>query len=301
MKNKHFSFPAILMAAAALLGLGLSSCQKSSSSDTIPPDKNQLEVRFTDDAGFFDSIVVDIQMVAVRIDTSQSNEGREDHHPKGEEWGELFRDHDQGWEDQDAHAIWDTLNIQAGQYDLMQLSNGADTLLSSDYIPKGKIIAIRITLGSNNYLVKNGVKYPLNLVDGYNNVYIRIYGDQIAQVHPGSYKLWIDFDAGRSVVKVWNGTFYLKPFIRAFVVSNMGTVQGFVLPMDAYPVITLYNSTDTLYALPRKDGFFKIWGVDEGTYSLFINASNGYRDTTISNVQVTAGHIMDIGTIHLSK
>ncbi|MCL6523880.1 MAG: DUF4382 domain-containing protein [Thermoflavifilum sp.] len=301
MKNNKFSLTALLLAVAAVLGGALVSCQKSTSLNTIPPGKNQLEVRFTDDAGFFDSIVVDVQMVAVRIDTSQSNEDRDDHHPEGEEWGELFHEHEEGWEEPEEHAIWDTLNIQAGQYDLTQLSNGADTLLSSDFIPKGKIIAIRITLGDNNYLVKNGVKYPLNLFEGYHNVYIRIYGDQITQVHPGSYRLWIDFDAGRSVIKVRDGSFYLKPFIRAFVVSNMGIVQGFVLPMDAYPVITLYNNTDTLYALPRKDGFFKIWGVDAGTYSLFVNTSNGYRDTTISNIQVTARHVTDVGTIHLSK
>ena len=39
MKNKRFSFLAMCMAVAGMLGLGLSSYQKSSSSDTIPPIK----------------------------------------------------------------------------------------------------------------------------------------------------------------------------------------------------------------------------------------------------------------------
>jgi len=63
----------------------------------------------------------------------------------------------------------------------------------------------------------------------------------------------------------------------------------------------VYNSGDTAYAIPDKDGDFKIRGLKEGTYSLFVNASNGYRDTTINNIVVKAGKETELKKITLQK
>ncbi len=58
---------------------------------------------------------------------------------------------------------------------------------------------------------------------------------------------------------------------------------------------------DTAYAFPWKDGRFKVRGLDSGTYSVYVNAGNGYKDTTINNVSVTVGKETDLGTITLHK
>lgn len=300
-KIKFFKLAGFLL-SVGLFAMAISGCQKNFRSNTqnIPPNKNMVNIMMTDDPGFFDSVLIDVQGMAVKIDTSLHEHGREDHHPEMEGGdqgiGDLF--HDQN----DQNSIWDTLTVSPGIYDLLQLANGADTLLTSSIIPKGRIVALRITLGPNNSLVKNGVTYPLNLWNNYTNVYIRIFGDQIQETNPDNLRFWIDFDAGRSVVQVNGGMFFLRPFIRAYVVSNTGSVEGNVVPNDAFAVLTLYNNMDTLYALPgHEQGYFKFPGVDTGTYNLFINPSNGYIDTTITNIQVSMGKSTDVGVIQLHK
>ena len=66
-------------------------------------------------------------------------------------------------------------------------------------------------------------------------------------------------------------------------------------------MVTEYNAKDTAYALPDKEGHFKLRGLKDGTYSVFINASNGFADSTINNVVVTAPKETSIGSIKLHK
>jgi hypothetical protein len=98
-----------------------------------------------------------------------------------------------------------------------------------------------------------------------------------------------------------NGQFTLVPFIRAFLIKESGAVKGIILPGNSRSIVTVYNATDTAYALPWVNGEFKVRGLNTGTYSVFINAGNGYKDTTINNVSVTVGKETNVGTITLHK
>lgn len=285
------------------------ACNKSSLNASQPgPNQNRISVYLTDGPGYFDKVLVNIQRIAVKIDTGQSwwgngnndnqgdqgddDQGNSGHHNWWNNWGNHDRD-DQG-------AIWDTLNITPGTYDLLNFANGADTILANANVPKGRIIAFKLTLAdSGNSLVKDSISYPLHLLPGWTTVYVRVFGNNFQSVSSDHYKIWIDFDAGRSVVKVFNGDFYLRPVLRAFAVGNTGSVMGSVQPYDAYPVISVYNSSDTLYAMPGRDGMFKVQGLPAGTYSVFINTSNGYQDTTINNVTVSVGQTAQVGSITL--
>jgi len=117
----------------------------------------------------------------------------------------------------------------------------------------------------------------------------------------GRRRIWLDFDVARSIVKVRDGQFYLVPVLRPFTIKKTGSIEGEVVPREAMPVISVYNSADTAYAIPDKDGDFKIRGLKEGTYSLFVNASNGYRDTTINNIEVKPGKETELRKITLRK
>lgn len=288
------------------------ACNKNSlNSDQPGPNQNKISVYLTDGPGYFDKVLVNIQSIAVKIDTAQhwwgendngnngnNDQGNDDHGHHHHKWWNNWGNQDQD----DDGAIWDTLNITPGTYDLLNLANGADTMLANANIPKGRIIAFKLTLGSEgNSLVKDSITYPLHLLPGWNTVYVRVFGNNFQSVSSNHYKIWIDFDAGRSVIKVWNGDFYLRPVLRAFAVSNTGSVMGSVNPHDAYPVISVYNSTDTLYAMPGRGGMFMVRGLPEGTYSVFINASNGYQDTTIANVTVKSGQTDHLGSVTLHK
>jgi hypothetical protein len=290
MKNRNFLLAALFAVAAMF---SILSCQKAvSDENVVPPGKEQLSLYLTDGPGLFDQVLIEIKSVKVLIDTTPNT--RKNDHRNWDWWG--ANDHKR-----DSGLVWETLNIQAGIYDVLKLRNGADTILSNSTITKGSIRLIKIELGTNNSLVKDSISYPLNLFVGTNNyVLIKLLGHECDEYKPGKKRLWLDFDVTRSVIEK-NNQFYLKPFFHFFVVANTGSISGKVGPKEAYPVVTVFNASDTAYALPNRDGYFKVRGIPSGTYSVYINASNGYADTTITNVSVNSPKETQIGTIKLHK
>lgn len=285
---KYFS----IMLLVCVSAIGYYSCKKDVSSSNTLAGQQRVSLYLTDDPGFFDKVLIDIQSVALLTDTCSH----------GDDWDDNENHGDDDHPEHKSHCVvWDSLQIRAGVYDLLTLSNGIDTLFASGIIPKGKIKLIRVELGNNNSLVKDSITYPLNLFPGSRHyVYIALRGDEWDEFESGHSRLWLDFDIGRSVVKVRDGVFYLRPVFHWFTVKATGGIKGRV-PHDAFPVITVYNGQDTAYALPNREGRFKVRGLKEGTYGVFINASNGYQDTTISNVAVIRGKDTDLGNISLHK
>ncbi|WP_298391403.1 DUF4382 domain-containing protein [Hydrotalea sp.] len=282
-----------------LLGLLLSAifiwaaCSKSNSVQ-VPPGTQQVSLYMTDGPGFFDHVYLDIDSVMVLVDTSTNTRNNdttdwdhvgdddEHHHPEGS-------------------FIWENLRVQPGVYDILSLRNGVDTLLASANIKAGAIRLIRINLGTRNSLVKDSITYPLNLLPGSKNfVLIKMRGDEWEEYQPGASRLWLDFDVARSVIQ-WNNQFYLKPVFHFFTEVTTGSISGTVVPYNAYPVLSIYSGTDTAYALPNKKGQFKVRGLQSGTYSVFVNASNGYKDTTINNINISGNSNVNIGVIQLHQ
>jgi hypothetical protein len=74
-----------------------------------------------------------------------------------------------------------------------------------------------------------------------------------------------------------------------------------VLPADAKAVVSVYNSTDSAMAIPRPDGMFLIRGLKPGTYTVQFKASNGYKDATITGVEVTTGKKVTLPVTTLAK
>jgi hypothetical protein len=290
MKNKQFLFVAFMAIAVAAF---LTACNKSSSAEASAAGKQQFSLYLTDGPGYFDHVYIDIQSVKVLVDTSADTRRHD-----GEDWDR------RGANDQkkDSSFVWEDLNIKAGVYDILSLRNGTDTLLANSGITKGAIRLIKIQIGTNNSLVKDSVTYPLSIpADGQNYILVKLSGrGECEEYLPGKSRIWLDFDVQRSVAQI-NGKFYLRPVIKFFTVSSTASVSGKVTPKDALAVITVYNSTDTAYAITNRDGYFKIRGLKDGTYSVFINGSNGYIDTTINNVIVAAPKETSVGAITLRK
>lgn len=277
---------AFLAVGIVLLAV-LAACQKELSADgqVVPQGKQKVNIYLTDDPALFDSVVVNIVSVMARVDTcSQSTDDRDDD------------------DKDDSCEVWFDLKISPGNYDLLRLRNGIDTLLASGTIPQGKVEKVKLVLGSGHYLVKDGVRYPLNLMPGRRpDIIIKLKDDDWDRNNSNNNRVWLDFDIAKSIIKVRDGQFYLLPVIRPFGMVKTGAVKGKIAPLDAMAVVSLYNSSDTAFALPDKKGEFKIRGLKEGTYSLFVNAGNNYRDTTIQNIAVLAGKETDLKTITLKK
>lgn len=291
MKNKQFFFAAIMFIAVAF---GLTACNKSASVDSsVPAGQQHLSLYLTDGPGLFDKVMIDIRSVKVLVDTS-ANTRKHDN----EDW-----DHrGENDEKKDSSFVWANLNIAAGIYDILKFRNGADTLLAASGIPKGAIRLIKIEIGTRNSLVKDSVTYPVSLpANALNYIIIKLKGHECEEYLPGKTRLWLDFDVTRSIVQERDNKFYLRPVFHFFTVSATGSIAGRVGPKDGYPVITVFNAKDTAYALPDKEGYFKLRGLKDGTYSVFVNASNGYADATLSNVVVTAPKETSVGVITLHK
>lgn len=285
--------PLFWMASFAIvLVVSLSACNKAASIEN-PVGSQSVSLYLTDAPGVFDNVLIDIKSVWLLVDTSKDTRKKDTC-----DWDRIGRSRN---EKNDSSLVWQNLGVNPGVYDILKLRNGVDTLLATATVPKGAIRLIKIELGTTHTLVKDSVAYPLNIpLNEKNYILVKLKGHEWEEFLPNRSRLWLDFDVSRSIIEK-NGQFYLKPVIKFFTVKATASVSGKVTPKEAQAVITVFNSKDTAYALPNHDGHFKVRGLSDGTYSVFVNASNGYMDTTITNVVVSKTREAQLGLITLKK
>jgi hypothetical protein len=248
----------------------ITSCSKT---DNQQAGTTPLHVYLTDDPAVYDAVYVDIADIQIRYEGSQADSG------------------------------WSSVNMgRKGVYNLLDFRNGFDTLIASATVPSGRISQIRMVLGPNNTVVHNGVSYPLTTPSAQQSgLKLNVQADLVSDI---DYRLWLDFDAGRSIVQTGNGKYILKPVIRTYVDALSGGIKGTVNPLNSTAFIyAVRNTTDTVAtAIPDSaSGMFIIRGLNSGTYSLLFDGINNYRDTSKTNVTVATGSLTDIGTQLLAK
>ncbi|HMH22729.1 MAG TPA: DUF4382 domain-containing protein [Puia sp.] len=267
----------------------------SGSNSSIPPGKTQLAVYMMDDPSQFSKVLIDIRQVVVEIDTA-AKQNDQDH---DDQWDDSYC----GWHRtiQNKSVIWDTLGITPGVYDLLALRNGTDTLLASGQFPSGKVLKVKVTLGSDNTVYTDSATfYPLEVFGPHPYFTINVRRENIFDASSNDLKLWLDFNLGRSIF-FWSGKFLLSPYVVAFNDMRAAKIQGRVLPERATALITALKGTDTLYAIPNGDGRYLLRGVPAGTYSLNFKGRNGYQDTTLSNIVVDSAKTTQVPLITLHK
>jgi hypothetical protein len=266
----------------------ITSCQKGNTGEGT----KQLQIFLTDGPAGYDAVNIDIQSVEAKVDTCDRT--RHDDH-----FGDRDEDRDDHERRRDEFGNWVSLNAAPGIYDVLKLRNGIDTLLANGTI-NGRVRKIRITLGENNTVVKDGVSYPLQLINPTMNfLYIKL-NDEHRRDSSDKQGVWVDFDLSRSVIAI-NGKYYLRPVLRPFCDRNFGEVEGKVTPAAAGARVVVYNAKDTSTAIPNPDGFFKVRGLPAGSYSVWFDASNGYQDTTINNVQLINGREVRLPAVVLHQ
>ncbi len=277
MKNM-IRFAIVTLVAATVL---FWSCQK----DALPgnaADVNKphaITVFLTDhQTPVFDSVFVDLRKLEVKLeDDTLPNDG------------------------------WVNLNIRAGVYNILRFRNGLDTLFASGTLPNARIRKIRLTLGTQNSVMKDGQSFPLRVKDEDREVIAELQSSNFEITNSGQVLFWIDFDASRSIQVdnsgPGNGNGYrLKSSIKIFTRSNSGEIEGRVLPRAADALVMAIIGTDTTMAVPDDDdGEFKIVGLNAGTYRVFIDGNNNYNDTTINNVIVRNREDTHLSTITLHQ
>ncbi len=263
MKTKIF---AVLILAIGIIAV---SCSKEKNSDNTSASGKpaRISIRLTDAPGLYDAVNIDILSVSARIDST-----------------------------------WHDLILQTpGIYNLIALSNGNSALLVSDTsVPAGTITQMRLVLGDSNTIVVDGVTHDLKTPSGQTSGYKVMMNSALEP--GGSYVVLLDFDASRSIVKLGNGNYLLKPVVHGNLMANIGQIDGIAVPDTAAESATAWNATDTFSVfVSHPSGYFLINSLVPGSYMVKITAIPPYKDTTFANVPVVIGQTTHLDSIHMKQ
>ncbi|SFF39609.1 DUF4382 domain-containing protein [Flavobacterium xueshanense] len=238
-----------------MLGLIINSCNNDDNNASYP-----YSVRLTDAPGPYDEVNVDIQGVEVI--------------------GE------------DGKTV--VLNVKKGIFNLLEFSNGVDTLLATDSLEISSVKQIRLILGANNTVVLDGVSYPLRTPSAEQSG-LKLKVNQTLQ-EGILYTVLLDFDANKSVVKLGNGEYQLKPVIRTIEKAISGSIKGKITPIGKMAVVEATSATAVSYTSNvNENGDFLVMGLSPGTYTITITPALPSLPVTKTNIVVTAGITTDIG------
>ncbi len=227
------------------------------------PGATRLDVRITDAPGAYDALFLSVKEVQV-----------------------LTSD--------DLHI----LEVGDQPFDILQFRLGRDTLLASRDIPAGHIREVRLVLNdSDNRVVIDGKSYELTTPSGQSSG-VKVKVDEALEAGIG-YTLTLDFDAAKSIVRTGNGKYILKPVIRAIPNAVSGAIAGEVSPARSNPRIYAIQGTDTLGTVSDSVGRFYFPGVPAGNYKIEFRPDSPYLARTLSDIEVTAGSVKNLGTVAL--
>lgn len=246
----------------SLMVLLVASCSKDKDNDNAK-EKAHLSIRMTDAPATYDAVLIDLQAVEI----TGSNGG----------------------------AVM--LNTNAGIYNLLDFSNGLDTLIATGDPDAGTISQIRLILGPNNSVIVDNIVYPLSTPSAQQSgLKLQVHETFEAGV---SYMLLLDFDAGQSIILKGNGEYQLKPVIRVIDAAITGSIKGSTFPLGVMAMISATSGGITYTSVNNLSGQFLLQGIPAGLYDVTIFPEIPYGHITIFDVVVSTGVSTDLGQIVL--
>lgn len=273
IKIHAFIFSVIVFAILCVAG-----CDNSDDSFAPMPTQamvdqtSKVSMRLSDAPGDYDQVNLEV------LDVLMKSDGNSD---------------DSGW-------VSIGVNKEPVLYNLLELTGGASALIVDTLVPSGYVGQIRLLLGENNTVVKDGIIHPLRTPSGQESGVKLMLNTTL---EPGlSYDFMLDFDVDKSIVKAGNsGNYNLHPVVRVFTTLSLGSIRGTVTPLGFQVKASVMNGDVQLSAFTDVDGNFQINGIPEGTYSVIFTTdpASGYLGTTVPDIIVANGITTEMGTVLL--
>jgi len=197
-------------------------------------------------------------------------------------------------------SVWIVLPVTPGIVNLLDLTNGQDTLLAKIELENGQTVSqVRLLLGDDNTLILAdgsivNIKVPSGQSSG---LKFNIHSDADLT---SSYKVMIDFDVERSVVAKGNGQYSLKPVVRGYIVANTSKVFGTISPSNIpFRVITVMDG-DTIVTVSDtlQNNYFMLHGLISGSYDIkFLDSVDVIRNSI--SVDVHGGTDLNLGRVQI--
>lgn len=263
-----------IMRKLSLLSLVVGFLFVAVSCDSDKDGTGRIVVRLTDNPGDYEAVNVDIQDIQVKATEAEGENG------------------------------WVSLNnVNKGVYNLLELTNGSETVLTNSEYPSGRIAHIRLILGNNNSVVVNGTSHPLNTPSAQQTgLKLLLNADLTSGI---TYSVLLDFDAARSVVRLGNGGYLLKPVIHVVAEAQDGAIEGVIEPNNVKTAIFVLSGADTLRSAYSNatSGQFFVGGLPSGTFKVTFEPGeeSGYESKVVDNVSVSIGQVKQLGTITLEE
>lgn len=229
-----------------------------------------VNVRMTDAPGDYDAVNVEVLDVMVKSNSNTDDSG------------------------------WISIGTTIPQvYNLLDLTGGVNVLLADGaVIPSGNLGQIRLILGDDNTVVKDGVTYPLKTPSAQQSGLKLLVNTNL---QPDlTYDFLLDFDVEKSIVVEagGSGNYNLNPVIRVSTIINSGSIKGSVTttPVGVQVLASVMVNGVEVSAYTDTDGNFQINGIPAGTYSLTLtpDAASGLSPLVIDNIIVVNGQATDV-------
>ncbi|ESU19331.1 hypothetical protein FCR2A7T_19420 [Flavobacterium cauense R2A-7] len=240
--------------------------------DTSTQGTSKVTVRMTDAPGDYDEVNVEVLDVMIKNNSDASEDG----------WVSIG-------------------NIQPGIYNLLDLTGGINVLLADNEVPSGYLGQLRLVLGDENTVVKDGVTYALNTPSAQQSG-LKLQINQTLQAG-ATYNFLLDFDVEHSVVVEagGSGNYNLHPVIRVTTAATSGVIKGTVLPITVQTLASVEVNGTVVSAYTNEQGVFQLSGIPSGTYTVTLtpDVASGLAVLTVDNVVVVNGEVTNMGSLNL--
>ena len=250
--------------------------------DELLAGSAKVDFYLVDAPGDFDQVWIEVIALRIKADDNDQN-------------------NDDDLEDDSDESSWIEIPFEEGSryVNLLELTGENSQFLGSEIFPEGEIDQLRLVLGDDNYVVKDGNRSELETPSAQQSG-LKIKLNE--SIEGGkSYEIVIDFDVEKSIIVAGNsGNIILKPVLRAYVTEATSGIMGQVFPKEAQSVAVKAMKGDNVYNTGvDENGNFKIQGMDDGVYTLTFTPNSAYKGKEIGGVLVEEGKIKTMDPITL--